>query len=286
MTAPPPASVAREDESPGPGIWVALRVGLPVGLGLAALPFPVAALPAGFLVWIGWLSLPKLRPKSRRVAGVLFAVAGLAAAVGLVRFVIGHAIVGIVGGGQTATSRRAVSRLRELVFAQDMMRKHAFIDPDGDGVGSAGWIGELAGEVPLRGGQFLEIPVLNQEWRHPIETPAGPAVEAGGYLFIVCLPTHDGWTARPGGAVDEERAERRFLGYAWPALQRPGFHAIYSVDEVERIQVGRPVDGSELQYVGASRPPACDAAVNGGDTLRWELWENKPPRERLPGAER
>jgi hypothetical protein len=272
-------------DDPRPGTWVVFRVCLLTALGLAALPFPILALPAGFLVWIGWLSLPELRPASRRVVGVAFALAGLAAAVGLVRFVIEHAVAGIVGGGQTATSRRAVSRLRELVFAQDLMRKNGFLDPDGDGVGSAGWIGELAGAVPLRGGQRLQIPVLNHEWRRSVETPAGPAVEAGGYLFIVCLPAPDGWTARLSDTVDDERAERQFLAYAWPAASRPGFGAIYSVDERERIQVGRTLDDVELPYIGPSRPPACDAALATGGVLRWELWENKAPRAHLPGSE-
>ncbi len=279
----PPAHAPKTDAQARLGALVIGRIGLLVLLGLTAAVLPVLALPAGFVLWVGWLSLPRLSPAVRRVVQLTFALAGVAAAVGLVRFVIEHAAAGIVGGGQTATSRRAISRLRELVFAQDMMRKNAFLDADADGIGSAGWLGELAGSTPPRSQRLLDVPILNHEWEPNTETPLGPAVELGGYLFMICLPTDDHWTARPGQPVDEERAEREFFAYAWPAEARPGFTEVYSVDARETLLVGRPAAGRPLPYIGRSQPPPCDAAVT--QELRWERWENKPPRARLPGAE-
>ena len=286
MTEPPSASPGDKDQLTRLGVLLGARVALLAALGLAAGLFPVLALPACFVLWIGWLSLPTMRSPYRRLVGIALGIAAVAAGVGLLRFVVEHAVAGIVSGGQTATSRRAIPRLRELVFAQDMMRKHAVIDPDGDGVGSAGLIGELAGTVALRNGSMPKIPILDGEWRELVETPLGPAARAGGFLFLVCLPTSKGWTARPGHEVDDEAAERHFVAYAWPDLAGPGVAEIYFVDEHERILIGRAPDGASFPHVGPAHPPACDAGLNERKSLHWQVWKNKPPRAHLPGDSR
>lgn len=263
--------------------WARARVIALVVLGGVALALPIVALPAAFLLFVGWLSLPPSALPNRRAATAALGVAALAALGGVVRFLVEVAPLGIVRGGQVATEKRAISRLREVVFAEDALRRHGLVDPDGDHVGSAGLLGELTGAVALRGGAKLAVPILSPEFAPRHDTPQGPAAEVGGYLYLVCLPTGEGFTGQPTEPVDEERAEREYLAYAWPAAARPGFDAVLAIDARERILVGRPRPPAALPFVGPERPPPCAASLTDDGPLAWEAWENKPPRRQLPG---
>jgi hypothetical protein len=233
------------------------------------------------LAFIAFVALPKPPP---RVLTWLALGAGAASLVGFVRFLIHEAVPGIVQGGTSATEAAAVSKLREILFAEDSMRKLAAIDPDGDGVGSAGFIDELTGRAGLRGKARLSTPVLE---RYPaaVETALGPAVEVAGFYFAVCLPkAGGGFTAKPGEAVDDETAERRFVAYAWPVAADRGLSAAYFLDEHERILFapnGAPA--ASRPRVGTERPPACDDALSPATREQWQVWRGKRPRDRLPG---
>jgi hypothetical protein len=210
--------------------------------------------------------------------------AGALALLGAVRFVVIEAVPGMVQGGKAATSRSAISRLREIVFAQDTLRKNALIDPDSDGIGSAAWLGELSGVIGLRGGAALEPPILGQQHRTSVATAIGPAARGAGYLFIVCLPGIDGgWTSRPGAPVDAERAERSYVAYAWPESQSIGVQEAFFTDQHERILVSQNLEGRELRYAGPNFPPACDAALAEPTRREWTPWKGKQPRRHLPG---
>ena len=267
--------------------------GLPPALGRYAVLGALAALGVLSLIvtklalfmmvgsFLAWASLKKGEP---RALGVLTLIAGLSSSAGFTRFLVKEAMPGIVQGGTLASNDRAVSRLREILFGQDALRRQAFIDPDGDKIGSAGFLGELTGAIALRSGAPLARPVLE---RYPglVETALGPAMEIAGYYYIVCLPTPDGgFTARPGEAVDEEAAERRFVAYAWPSAEGRGLVDSYFIDEHERILFAR--DGApqgRRERLGAERPPACDDALSPAGRERWQVWRGKRPRESLPG---
>lgn len=231
--------------------------------------------------FLAWASLKK---GDARAFPALTLVAGLCSSVAFVRFLVGEAMPGIVQGGTIASNDAAVSRLREILFGEDAMRRQAFIDPDGDKIGSAGFLGELTGAIGLRSGAPLAQPVLE---RYPglVETALGPAMEIAGYYYIVCLPKlGGGFTARPGEAVDEEAAERRFLAYAWPATEGRGLVDSYFIDEHERILFAR--DGAPAGHrerLGPDRPPACDDALSAAHRERWQVWRGKKPRDSLPG---
>jgi len=233
--------------------------------------------------FLAFVALPRER-EQRRIPLALVAVAGLASLVGFSRFVIHEAVPGIVQGGTFATQNAAVSRLRELLFAEDSLRKLAMIDPDGDRVGSAAFIDEMTGRRGLRGGARLVPPLLE---RYPDSQPTalGPAVEINGYLFAICLPKlGGGFTANPDDAVDDEAAERRFFAYAWPASSDRGLSHAYFLDEHERILFapnGAPE--SDRPRTGADRPPRCDDAIAPETREQWQVWRNKRPRDRLPG---
>jgi hypothetical protein len=248
--------------------WLALLLGL--CLGSCALP--LLGLPAVFLAFIAVLSLPQQAPDSRLLRLGL-ALAALAASVGVVRFVIEEAAPGIVQGGRAAVERKAVERLRELVIAEDAMRRLAPIDPDGDGIGSAALLAELCGKAPLRTGQALDPPAVTCRALAPLGSAL--ADDSGAYVHVVCLPAAGGgWTAAVGTPVDDEQAERRFVAYAWPS---PGsaFERAFFIDEHERIlEAVLPANRRDFQ---------CDAALAPAAREQWQVWMGKQPRADLPG---
>ena len=231
--------------------------------------------------FLAFVALPSERPPSFTW---LTAAAGVLATVGFLRFLVVEAMPGIVQGGTRATENTAVSKLRQILFAQDSLRKKAAIDPDGDGVGSAGLLAELSGFDGLRGGARLQPPVL-EHLAAPIETSIGAAVELGGFLFAVCLPKMGGgFTAEAGVAIDEEAAERRFLVYAWPAADRRGLTHAFFMDEHERIlYASSGVHRGKARRLGADAPPPCDDAIAAESSAAWQVWRNKQARRVLPG---
>lgn len=251
-----------------------------VVVGGAAATIPPLSVPAGVVVLILTLSFPGGDSRRLRLA---VAVAALGTLVGLVRFATSKAMLGIVETGQSITATTALSKLREVVTAEDAMRRTAAWDPDHDGIGSAALVGALAGSIPVRPGAPPAPAVLNRDFQQTIETKVGPAAFVDGYLFIVCLPTPSGgFTARPDTPVDDEFAERRFVAYAWPSELANGVSAAFFADEHERLLVIDPPRGTAPPYVGATKPPSCDAALGDG-AADWKPWKNKKPRERLPG---
>ena len=252
-------------------------------LGGASVVYTKLALAVGFLTFLAALVLPPRAASRRRWVVVLLAGAAIGSTIGFFRFIVLEATPGIVQGGRARTLQHAVSRLREILVAEDAMRKYAHVDPDGDGIGSAAFLGELTGATPLRGRRSLDPPILSP--RHYVtleETPLGPAALVGGYYFMICLPTPaGGLTARPGDAVDEERAERRFVAYAWPGAATAGPHEALFIDEHERILIYENVEAGAPRFAGQFFPPPCDAAL--AEPERWKPWRGKQPRSELPG---
>jgi hypothetical protein len=256
---------------------------LAVLAGLALL-WPPLALPAGFACFIGVIKASsEPAPRARRTTW-LVAAASVLAVVAVVRFVVSEAMPGIVGGGRLAVGQRAVSRLREVLFAQDAMRRAAWIDPDGDGIGSAAFLGELCGEPPRRGQPQRPTPVLTCS--ELVQTPFGPAAQAAGYLYTLCLPAAGGgWTASPDAAVDEELAERAFVAYAWPAPGAP-FEQAFFIDAHENIlslDLAELFGRRPLSEVPEAFGLSCETALGAGRE-RFRPWRGKQPREALPGA--
>ena len=265
--------------------WAVIAVAGLAFVCVASIVATKLALFAGFLVLVVWLSLPAdLAAKTRSRLRALLWISATAAAIGSVRFIATEAVPGIVQAGNRTTSRKAVSRLRELLFVQDAMRRHAYLDPDGDGIGSAATILELAGLAKLRGKALLEPPPL--DWPHASveHTPKGAALLEAGYLFMVCLPTLDAsWTANAEGNIDEEAAERRFVAHAWPARVSQHLTEAFTIDEHERISVSENKRQGHLLYVGPLAPPPCEASRSASEHgPLYRNWKGKAPRRVLP----
>jgi hypothetical protein len=257
---------------------VLIRSALVAAFGVASIAVPKLALPGVVFVLISFLALPSKPPALPRFARALHAAGALFVLVGLVRFLTGEAILGIVQGGTRAAGQRAVSRLRELLFAEDTARRLAYWDPDGDGIGSALTLAELLGKEGMRGERRLVPPRL-EHYPELELTALGPSANIGGYYFAICLPRKDGTLAvEAKSPVDDELAERRFVAYAWPSRAERGMDEAYFLDEHERILSAKAELGRRL---GPDAPPPCDDAVAEATREDWRPWRNKQPREKL-----
>jgi hypothetical protein len=256
-------------------------------LGGIAAVWPPLGLPAAFLCFVGVLSVPRASKEGAGLPRWLVGVASLGASVGVGRFLVGEAMPGIVKGGRQAVEQRAVSRLREILFAQDAMRRAAWIDPDADGIGSAARLPELCGAAPLRGQAPRPTPVLDCD--ELVSTPLGPGVRSGAYFYVVCLPTPAGaWSGQASAAVDEEKAERSFVAYAWPEPGAAFEHAFF-IDQHENILAAPwpwPDPGAGGLPDSASPGLSCGSALGASGSVAsgsWSVWRGKKPRPGLPG---
>lgn len=286
MSAPAPLNpAAPEAEAALPSSLpraVLVRVTLIVAAAVASVLVTKLALFAAVATLLGFVSLPSGPSRSVRVAKLALAAGALCATFGTFRFLVLEAVPGMVDGGTSAAEQRVVSRLREILFAEDAWRKNAFYDPDGDHIGSAGFLGELSAEIGVRGGKRVEPAVL-ESYPQLVDTRLGPAAEMGGYLILVCLPKKGGgYTAEPRDAVDDERAEREFHAYAWPAQRGQGLDFAYFLDEHERILLADSRDTEPRRLIGIDAPPTCDDVSAPSTRDDWRVWRHKVPRATLP----
>jgi hypothetical protein len=257
-----------------------LRTVLAAAAALISIWFSKLGLFAAVGAFIAWASLPRVPKAELKRERLLLLVAALGSGVGLVRFLITEAIPGIVAGGNRFTEQRVISRLREVLFAEDLARRSAPRDPDADKIGSALLLGELTAHIGVRRGAPLAAPLLDGYPRQVL-TEVGPASEIGGYYLSVCLPkAGGGFTAQPEEPVDEELAERRFIAYAWPSGSAPGLNSAVMLDEHENIALAPARAG--LRF-GHDAPPRCDDAVAPETRGDWQPWRQKKPRQTLPG---
>jgi len=257
-----------------------LRTGVAVLLALLSLVFVKLALPAALIVFLSFLAAPSEPPHVRRWHLRALGVGTVATVVTVPLFLVREAMPGLVQGGTTAAGQRAVSRLREILFAEDGARRVASLDPDGDHIGSALLLGELTGEAGMRGEARLNPPLLE---RYPkVEVSGGKSfIDIGGFFFSVCLPTQGGGlSSDPSAHFDDESAERRFVAYAWPSGRGPGLERAYFIDEHERI-LSAPA--GDRERFGREHPPACDDALAPATRDDWRPWRGKKPRPELPG---
>jgi hypothetical protein len=282
MSAPAPVNEAVPTAPSEVPRAVLVRVALIVVASVVSLLVTKLALFAAVATLLGFVSMPEGPQRAVRAMKLALAAGALCATVGVFRFLVLEAVPGMVEGGTTATEQRVVSRLREILFAEDAWRRNAFFDPDRDHVGSAGFLGELTSEVGVRGGNRLDPAVL-ESYPKLVDTRIGPAAEIGGYLILVCLPkVGGGYTARPGDAVDDERAEREFYAYAWPAQRGEGLDFAYFLDEHERILLADSRQTEPRRLIGVDAPPACDDISAPTTHADWRVWRHKAPRATLP----
>lgn len=278
-----------------------------VGAALVSVAWPFLAVPA--LVGV-FLSGVAVGGKDRRLV-VAAVVGGVAAFLGLGRFVVAEAAPGIVEAGQNAQARSAMYKLREIRLAEDGLRKTAAWDPDGDGVGSAGTLLELVGARKLRDTKALDFPALPTRWQQAAK--AVEVADGDGGMRTVELACLEGYCFAIFIPDDDELAERHYVAYAWPeaddAVGRPREPLttragdprdvlrgqVLFLDEHERILES----GNQQGYFGVDHIPTWDAALPktstgwevpigfmggvGRDGGTWRPWKGKQPLPSLAG---
>ncbi len=198
-------------------------------------------------------------------------------AVGLYRFVVGWMMPNLVSAGQRAAEERAVSRLREVLWAERRVRELGYVDSNRDGVAEFALLSELlAGEA--RPGARPEAAVLKPDMYRPIAGHAG-IYQADGYLIALYLPSTQGSGARAAAVgeplVDATAATRRFVAYAWPAALDQNGRRVFAIDQDDHVCETENPQG----YAGPSRGPDGAAAPRdlascgpGGDGQTWRRW--------------
>lgn len=201
-------------------------------------------------------------------------------AVGLFRFVVGWMMPNLVSAGQRAAEERAVSRLREVLWAERRVLELGYVDSNQDGVAEFALLSELlAGDA--RPGARPEAAVLKPDMYRPIAGHAG-IYQADGYLLALYLPSADGRGARaagPGAALVDVSgaagATRRFVAYAWPAALDQNGRRVFAIDQDDHVCETENPQG----YAGPSHAPDGNAAPRdlascgmGGDGHVWRRW--------------
>ncbi|MEW5855724.1 MAG: hypothetical protein AB2A00_43515 [Myxococcota bacterium] len=252
-------------------------------LAAVSLVLPLLAFPAVVAVMLVAI---QQQGRARALVGVL---GGAMALVATVRFTVEYAVPGIVGGGQRAGEEKAVSRLREILWAQDKARELKLVDRNGDGVAEAALASQLTGAQPLPNGTPMEVPLLRPDQFRPV-APGSPVLQSESYLYVVYLPDAADRGTTEEKQVDATRAAKRFVAYAWPAGYGKGGRRVFFMDQDERIceSVGPP------EYQGVERMPPAHAALQGpalsatpcgtgSDGATWTPWKKKKPRTSPPG---
>jgi len=236
------------------------------------------------LLIIAFAALTRFEHEKKTALRNLLVISTFCSLVGMGRFVWTEALPGIAEARGRASGKKAVSILREILFAQDALRRHAMIDPDGDGIGSAARLGELAGSDGARGKEKLTSPPLAPRFEPRVPTRFGPATEHEGHFIQICLPGKDEeWVSHPSAEVDDEKAERRWVAYAWPAQSGLAHTAAYFIDEHEQILTSENRDGDSLRLVGGTDAPRCNDAMAQKTKALWTPWRGKTLRKELPG---
>lgn len=234
---------------------------------------------------------PEHAPPARK--SMLPALLGGLLLIGLVVFWIMRSMVpNIVGAGRRTSEEGAVSRLRELLWAEDQVRAANMIDRDGDGRGEYAFLGDLMGQGDAR----LPNPPLQPGRFRPVS----PGVYRGeGYGFVVYLPAVGGGATLEGGTamIDPARARDRWIAYAYP-LEGPGAgRRLFIIDQDERICEAVLEDRNQAAPPGipawfAAFPPGTPAASRpfdaisdcgpGADGRSWRPWRHKKARPPRP----
>src|SRR5688572_16781771 len=100
-----------------------------IAVAVASLLWPIISLPAVALVLIATLA------SSGRSARIMGWIGGILVTLATVRFTIELAVPSIVAAGQHSAEEKAVSRLREILWAEQRAVELKIVDGDQDGRG-------------------------------------------------------------------------------------------------------------------------------------------------------
>lgn len=225
------------------------------GAGVLALAVPKVALGCFLATFVATVALAG-RPRGWSAAGLLLATAGSG------WFLTTDGAAAIVMAGRRSGEERAVSRLRELQWAEQQaldlgLRKRGSGEP-----------------------RFLTLPELLE---------GGPAAVVRSDVFRPA-PDEPGVFVADGYryVIDVTDGGRGFQAYAWPG--QAGGSRLFFGDEADRVceaPCGEPASlARRPQPFAAFAAPRPDAARcgQGLDGRSWAPWKGKTARERVESS--
>ncbi|MBX3463428.1 MAG: prepilin-type N-terminal cleavage/methylation domain-containing protein [Planctomycetes bacterium] len=180
-----------------------------------------------------------------RAAG--FTLIELMIVVAIIAIIAGVAVPNLLSSRAVANERAVIATLRTLTTAQTMCRNQAVVDIDGDGLGEALGLGELAGTEFLRSGGQKLVPASLSASLGTLD--ALGYVHTKGYLLALYLPDASGagvlGTPANAGAVDPNNAEIAWSCLAWPVTRGNTGVSTFFVNQTGEILVANdaPYDG-------------------------------------------
>ncbi|MBI4617679.1 MAG: hypothetical protein HY720_28970 [Planctomycetes bacterium] len=175
----------------------------------------------------------------------------------------------------------ACETLRGIARAQEQFAESVFVDADKDGLGEYGWLQELSGEVPVRGGPPVDPALVARHLGMSSHADGGIA-ESEGYLFAIWLPgpeqaEREASPLAPDDPATADVRESRWACYAWPVEHgKTGSRAFF----IDKSGILTATDNAATRYSGLERPPAPGAAYEPAGVSA----ENLDARLPEPGA--
>jgi prepilin-type N-terminal cleavage/methylation domain-containing protein len=214
-----------------------------------------------------------------------FTLIELMIVVAIIAVIAGIAVPSLLGSRAVANERVVIAALRTIATAQVQCQTRALVDVDGDGIGEALGLDEMAGMRTLRNNtQTLTPPTL---------PPSLGIVDAQGrslgrgYYITVFLPDATGIglaaTVANEASVAANLAETYWSCVAWPVTRGTTGNATYFVNQTGDILVAKqatysgttsePPAGAGLRGVGATTIVGGEIAADtvGADGNRWSL---------------
>lgn len=184
-----------------------------------------------------------------------------------VRVVVGRRSLAKLMGAEGVGEFASIEIMKLIAKGQDQCQASGVIDANSNGQGEYGFIAELLGSVPIRGGTQPIVPkILNGSFSRVEQG----RVLAAGYVFQVFLPDQNGdAVAEDAGGGDPENdngvdargAESMWCCYAWPIAFGPDSRRAFFIDQTGVILA---CDNEDGRYSGLSKGPQPKAARSAG----------------------
>lgn len=198
------------------------------------------------------------RPSKDNTAG--FTLVELMIVVAIIAILAGVTVPSLMGARARTNETAVIGLLRIVSSGNTTIRSQVSIDTDGNGVGEFGWLGELAGVVPVRTQtEKIHPTALSQ---HLGEVNANGMLSRNGYYFMLYLPDSTGnglaETAANTGSIDGLMATNFFTFVAWPQTYGQSGQRTFFVN-----QMGEIITTVDPNYSGFSGVPAPNCALIG-----------------------